>query len=57
MVLAGGGRRANGATLLKRRLLERAGLRVVSVAHWEWEACAGPAEQAEYLQRLLDARP
>ncbi len=52
----GKGRRENGATLLKRRLLERAGLRVVSVRHWEWEAAtrAGGAEgQRAYLEGLL----
>ena len=53
VVLPGGGRRPNGATLLKRRLLGRAGLRVVSVPYWEWNACAGPAEQAACLRRLL----
>ena len=53
VALAGGGRRPNGATRLKRRLLGRAGWRVVSVPHWEWAACAGPAEQAAYLRRLL----
>jgi hypothetical protein len=53
VVLPGGGRRPNGATLLKRRLLGRAGLRVVSVPYWEWDACAGPAEQAACLRRLL----
>ena len=53
VLLPGGGRRPNGATLLKRRLLGRAGLRVVSVPYWEWRTCAGPAEQAAYLRRLL----
>jgi hypothetical protein len=53
VALAGGGRRPNGATLLKRRLLGRVGWRVVSVPHWEWEACAGPADQAEYLRCLV----
>ena len=51
--LAGGGRRPNGATRLKRRLLGRVGWRVVSVPYWEWAACAGPAEQAAYLRELL----
>jgi hypothetical protein len=51
--LAGGGRRHNGATRLKRRLLERAGYRVVSVLYWEWDACAGPAEQTACMRRLL----
>ena len=54
---AGGGRRASGATALKRRLLARAGWRVVSVAHWEWEACAAPPQQRDYLRRLLQAPP
>ncbi len=53
VALPGGGRRPNGATLLKRRLLGRVGLRVVSVPYWEWDTCAGPAEQATYLRRLL----
>ncbi len=50
------GQRENGATLLKRRLLERVGWRVVSVRHWEWEAAtrAGGAEgQRAYLEGLL----
>ena len=51
--LPGGGRRPNGATALKRRLLARAGWRVVAVPYWEWEACAGPEARAAYLQRLL----
>ena len=55
VALAGGGRRPNGATRLKRRLLGRAGCRVVSVPYWEWDACAGPAEQAACLRRLLQA--
>ena len=54
MAPAAGGRRPNGATLLKRRLLRRVGWRVVSVPYWEWDACAGPAEQAAYLRRLLE---
>ena len=52
----GEGRRENGATLLKRRLLERAGWRVVSVRHWEWEAATragGPEGQRAYLEGLL----
>ena len=52
----GEGRRENGATRLKRRLLERAGWRVVSVRHWEWEAATragGPAGQRAYLEGLL----
>jgi hypothetical protein len=53
VALAGGGWRPNGATQLKRRLLGRVGWRVVSVPYWEWDACAGPAEQAAYLRRLL----
>ena len=53
VTLAGGGRRPNGATALKRRLLARAGWRVVGVPYWEWEACAGPEAQAAYLRRLL----
>ncbi len=53
MAMTGGGWRPNGATRLKRRLLGRAGWRVVSVPHWEWDACAGPAEQAAFLRRLL----
>ncbi len=53
--LVGGGRRPNGATRLKWRLLGRAGCRVVSVPYWEWDAsrCAGPVEQAACLRRLL----
>ena len=54
---AGGGRRPNGATLLKRGLLRRAGWRVVAVPHWEWEACAGAAEQQAYLRRRLSEPP
>ena len=54
---AGGGRRPNGATLLKRGLLRRAGWRVLSVPHWEWEACAGAAEQQAYLRRRLAEPP
>ena len=53
VALAGGGRRPSGATALKRRLLARAGWRVVAVPYWEWEACAGPEAQAAYLRRLL----
>ncbi len=52
----GEGRRENGATRLKRRLLERAGWRVVSARHWEWEAATrtgGPAGQRAYLEGLL----
>jgi hypothetical protein len=52
----GEGRRENGATRLKRRLLERTGWRVVSVRHWEWEAATragGPAGQQTYLEGLL----
>ena len=52
---AGGGdrRRPSGATALKRGLLGLAGWRVVSVPHWEWDACAGPASQREYLRGRL----
>ena len=54
--LAGSGRRKSGATALKRRLLERAGWRVVDVPFWEWDAFWGPEKQAEYLRRrLLDS--
>jgi hypothetical protein len=53
VAMEGGGWRPNGATLLKRRLLGRAGWRVVSVPYWEWDACAGPAEQEACLRRLL----
>jgi hypothetical protein len=49
----GGRRRPNGAAALKRRLLARAGWRVITVPYWEWDACPGePARQA-YLRRLL----
>mmetsp|Transcript_53119 Transcript_53119/g.110803 ORF Transcript_53119/g.110803 Transcript_53119/m.110803 type:complete len:571 (-) Transcript_53119:17-1729(-) len=40
---------------MKRRLLGRAGWRVVSVPYWEWQACSGPGEQEGYLHRLLCA--
>ena len=54
--LAGSGSRKSGATALKRRLLERAGWRVVDVPFWEWDAVGGPEKQAEYLRRrLLDS--
>ena len=52
---AGGGRRPCGATALKRRLLARAGWRVVPVPHWEWEACAAPPQRRDCLRRLLQA--
>ncbi len=48
--------RENGATRLKRRLLERVGWRVISVRHWEWEEAslaAGAEGQRAYLEGLL----
>ena len=54
VALGDGGWRSNGATVLKRWLLGLVGWRVVTVPYWEWEVCVGQAEQAKYLQRLLD---
>ena len=45
----------NGPTLLKRRLLEAAGWRVVSVPFYEWNGLREPQEQREYLDRRLGA--
>jgi hypothetical protein len=53
IALPGGGWKPNGATALKRRLLRRAGLRVVAVPYWEWDECRGCREQEAYLRRLL----
>ena len=40
----------NGSTLLKRRLLVRAGWRVLSVPYIEWNALGSNAEKRQYLK-------
>ena len=56
----GGARpRRNGATLLKRRVLERVGWRVAAVDYWVWGECSarGAAAEREYLEGLLQIAP
>ena len=55
-VLGGAQPRPNGATLLKRRLLERAGWRVATVEYWVWGSCLASGEAAErkHLEALLE---
>ena len=51
-----GVRTPNGSTLLKRRLLERAGWRVIAVPFFEWDELRGEEAQRAYLRsRLVDA--
>ena len=51
----GQGRREQGATVLKRRLLERAGWRMANVRYWEWDeaSAAGTDMEQAYLEWLL----
>ena len=51
----GQGRRERGTTRLKRRLLERAGWRLVTVRYWEWDEASlgGDAKEQAYLEQLL----
>ena len=56
----GGARpRPNGPTLLKQKLLERAGWRTAAVEYWVWDACAarGADAEREYLEALLQLAP
>ena len=43
----------NGATLMKQRLLQAAGWRVVNVAFYEWDALNDCDAQREYLHGKL----
>lgn len=44
-----------GGTLLKRRLLERAGWRVASVSAADWELLRSPAQKRSYLGAAIAA--
>ena len=50
---AGGVRKPNGPTLLKRRLLAAAGWRVISVPFYEWNGFATANGQQTYLERAV----
>ncbi len=51
----GRSREPNGRTRLKRRQLQAAGWRLMSVPFYEWDACGQSlAEQREYLSARLD---
>ena len=43
----------NGSTVLKRRLLAKAGWRVVSVPYYDWDGLAS-SEREGYLKQLLE---
>ena len=42
-----------GSTLLKRRLLKRAGWRVITVPFFEWDEMCDEGAQREYLRTKL----
>jgi len=44
---------ANGATILKRRLLERIGHTVLTVPYWEWDALGSDNDRDEYIRHAL----
>ena len=46
-------REPNGPTKFKRKALEKAGYRVVSVPFWEWNSCAGREERKRYIAGVL----
>ena len=52
------GRDPTGATLLKRRQLQRLGMPLLSVPYWEWDAFDGSSqpvqERAAYLRERLE---
>ena len=48
-----GEHRPNGPTLLKRRLLEAVGWRLISVPFYEWDALNSLEAQRDYLQGAL----
>ncbi|KAI7747761.1 hypothetical protein M8C21_028510 [Ambrosia artemisiifolia] len=43
-----------GHTMLKRRYLEAAGWKLVSVSHQKWEELVGSHEQLDYLREILE---
>ena len=45
----------NGGMLLRNRLLEARGFRVISVPFFEWNALGTDKNKQEYLLRLLDS--
>jgi hypothetical protein len=53
--IASGAPRPKGRTLLKRRLLQLLGHALVSVPHWEWDACTSAGEREQYLRGKLKA--
>jgi len=50
----GSSRVPSGSTALKRRQLRAAGVRLLAVPYWEWDALRNEAERREYLRRGLD---
>ena len=51
--LSDGSHFANGATILKKRLLGLLGYRVATVPYWEWEGLHGGREKDQYVSYIL----